>query len=36
MTMTRLHLKALRDDQLERIKDILPGKPSDVGVTAKG
>ena len=33
MTMTRRH--ALRDDQWERIKDILPGKPSDVGVTAK-
>ena len=31
--MTRRH--ALRDDQWERIKDILPGKPSDVGVTAK-
>ena len=26
---------ALRDDQWERIKDILPGKPGDVGVTAK-
>ncbi len=33
MTMTRRH--ALRDDQWERIKDILPGKPSDVGITAK-
>ena len=33
MTMTRRH--ALRDDQWERIKDILPGQPSDVGVTAK-
>tara|TARA_R100000935_G_scaffold40216_1_gene61729 strand:- start:399 stop:776 length:378 start_codon:yes stop_codon:yes gene_type:complete len=31
--MTRRH--ALRDDQWERIKDILPGQPSDVGVTAK-
>ncbi len=26
---------ALRDDQWERIKDLLPGKPGDVGVTAK-
>ena len=26
---------ALRDDQWERIKDFLPGKPGDVGVTAK-
>ena len=26
---------ALRDDQWERIKDMLPGKPGDVGVTAK-
>ena len=25
---------ALRDDQSERIKDLLPGKPGDVGVTA--
>ena len=25
---------ALRDDQWERIKDLLPGKPGDVGVTA--
>ncbi len=24
----------LRDDQWERIKDLLPGKPGDVGVTA--
>ena len=31
--MTRRH--ALRDDQWERIKDILPGQPRDVGVTAK-
>ena len=31
--MTRRH--ALRDDQWERIKDILPVEPSDVGVTAK-
>ena len=31
--MTRRH--ALRDDQWEKIKDLLPGKPSDVGVTAK-
>jgi transposase len=26
---------ALRDDQWERIKDLLPGKPGDVGVTAR-
>jgi transposase len=26
---------ALRGDQWERIKDVLPGKPRDVGVTAK-
>jgi transposase len=25
---------ALRDDQWERIKGLLPGKPGDVGVTA--
>src|SRR5262249_42506564 len=25
---------ALRDDQWERVKDLLPGKPGDVGVTA--
>ena len=25
---------ALREDQWERIKDLLPGKPGDVGVTA--
>ena len=25
---------ALRDDQWERIKHLLPGKPGDVGVTA--
>ena len=33
MTMTTRD--ALRDDQLQRIKYILPGKPSDGGVTAK-
>jgi len=27
--------KMLRDDQWERIKDMLPGKPTDCGVTAK-
>ena len=27
--------KRLRDDQWERIKDLLPGKFSDAGVTAK-
>lgn len=27
--------KLLRDDQWERIRDILPGKKSDPGVTAK-
>jgi len=26
---------ALRDDQWERIKDLLPGRVGDVGVTAK-
>jgi len=26
---------ALRDDQWDRIKDMLPGKPGDVEVTAK-
>lgn len=26
---------ALRDDQWDRIKDLLPGKQGDVGVTAK-
>ena len=26
---------ALRDDQWERIKDLLPGRPETVGVTAK-
>ena len=26
---------ALRDDQWDRIKDLLPGKSGDVGVTAK-
>ena len=26
---------ALRDDQWERIKDLLPGRPGHVGVTAK-
>ena len=25
----------LRDDQWERIKDLLPGKPGDAGVTAR-
>jgi transposase len=25
----------LRDDQWERIKDLLPGKPGDVGVSAQ-
>jgi len=25
----------LRDDQWERIKDLPPGKPGDVGVTAR-
>ena len=30
---TRCH--ALRDDQWERIKDLLPGRPGVVGVTAK-
>ena len=27
--------KLLRDDQWERIRDILPGKPGDPGTTAK-
>ena len=31
--MTRRH--ALRDDQWERIKDLLPGREGAVGVTAK-
>lgn len=31
--MTRRY--ALRDDQWERIKDLLPGKLGDVGVTAR-
>lgn len=31
--MTRRHV--LRDDQWERVKDILLGQPNDVGVTAK-
>ena len=26
---------ALRDDQWERIKDLLPGRPGHVGVTAR-
>jgi hypothetical protein len=26
----------LRDDQWERIKDLLPGRPGSVGVTAAG
>ncbi len=30
--MTRRY--ALRDDQWERIKDLLPGRPGTVGVTA--
>ncbi len=29
------HRHALRDDQWERIKDLLPGRPGDVGVTAR-
>jgi hypothetical protein len=33
VNMTRRY--ALRDDQWERIKDLLPGKEGDVGVTAK-
>jgi transposase len=33
MNMTRRY--ALRDDQWERIKELLPGKEGDVGVTAK-
>jgi len=32
-SMTRRY--ALRDDQWERIKELLPGKEGDVGVTAK-
>ena len=31
--MTRRY--ALRDDQWDRIKDLLPGRPGHVGVTAK-
>lgn len=31
--MTRRY--ALRDDQWERIKDLLPGRPGTVGVTAQ-
>ncbi|HEY9629437.1 MAG TPA: IS5/IS1182 family transposase, partial [Coleofasciculaceae cyanobacterium] len=31
--MTRRY--ALRDDQWERIKDLLPGREGTVGVTAK-
>lgn len=27
--------KLLRDDQWERVKDLLPGKAIDCGVTAK-
>jgi putative transposase len=27
--------KMLREDQWERIEDLLPGKPTDVGVTAR-
>ena len=30
-----MHRYALRDDQWERIKDLLPGRPGHVGVTAK-
>lgn len=30
-----MHRYALRDDQWDRIEHLLPGKPSDVGVTAK-
>ncbi len=33
VSMTRRY--ALRDDQWERIKELLPGKEGDVGVTAK-
>jgi|GEM_PF-3732137 hypothetical protein len=33
VNMTRRY--ALRDDQWERIKELLPGKEGDVGVTAK-
>ena len=29
-----MHRHALRDDQWERIKDLLPGRPGSVGVTA--
>ena len=29
-----MHRHALRDDQWERIKDYLPGRPGSVGVTA--
>ena len=31
----QMRRSALRDDQLERIEQLLPGKASDVGVTAK-
>lgn len=30
-----MRLYALRDDQWDRIEQLLPGKASDVGVTAK-
>jgi transposase len=30
-----LHRYALRDDQWDRIKDLLPGRPGHVGVTAR-
>ena len=30
-----MHRYALRDDQWERIKDLLPGRPGHVGVTAQ-
>ena len=29
-----MHRYALRDDQWDRIKDLLPGRPGSVGVTA--
>ena len=29
-----MHRYALRDDQWERIRDLLPGRPCSVGVTA--
>lgn len=33
--LTAMRRYALRDDQWEQIKDLLPGKASDCGVTAK-